>query len=483
MRIADAALGRAAALGAAHAAVRVARMRQGGVLLHDGELRAAQDVTDSGLAVRVRHGGAWGFAAVPEMTPEGAADAAARAVELARCTAGLFGPAAEPAGEPVHRDRTWVSPHRLAPFAVPESQRVALLADWAARLTAAPGVAHAVTKVRMAHEHTFYADLAGSSITQQRVRVHPMAIVMSHDGRTQRTLGPPVARGWEYLLGEAWDWDRELAGLPGLLAGKVAAEPVRPGRYDLVMAPSHLWLTIHESVGHATELDRALGHEVSYAGGTFATPDKLGKLRYGSELMHVTADRTTEHELATAGYDDEGVAAQRWDVVRGGVLCGYQTDRATAGAAGQPRSTGCAYAESARHLPIARLANVSLRPDPDGPDTDALIAGVTDGIYLAGSDSFSIDMQRRQFQFSAQTCLRIRNGRLAGQLRGVAYQADTLSFWRALRAVGGPQTYGSFGADLCGKGQPVQAAAASHGAPAAVFEGIRVVNTGEEDGA
>ncbi|MGI5238447.1 TldD/PmbA family protein [Dactylosporangium sp. CA-139066] len=480
MKLADAALGRAAGLGAGHAAVRVARTRRGGLLLHDGGLRAAEDVTDSGLAVRVRHGGAWGFAAVPELTPEAAADAAARAVELARSTAGLFGPPVEPAGEPVHRDRTWVSPHRTAPFDVPEPQRVALLADWAARLLAAPGVAHAVTKVRMADERTFYADLAGSSITQRRVRVHPMAVVMAAGGRTQRSLGPPVARGWEYLLGEGWDWDRELAGLPGLLAGKVAAEPVRPGRYDLVMAPSHLWLTIHESVGHATELDRALGHEVSYAGGTFATPEQLGRLRYGSPLMHVTADRTTAHELATAGYDDEGVAAQRWDLVRGGVLCGYQTDRATAGAAGQDRSTGCAYAESARHLPIARLANVSLQPDPAGPATDALIAGVADGIYLAGSDSFSIDAQRRQFQFSAQTCYRIRNGRLEGQLGGVAYQAETVAFWNALAAIGGPASYGSFGADLCGKGQPVQAAAASHGAPAAVFEGITVVNTGED---
>ncbi|WP_312247506.1 TldD/PmbA family protein [Micromonospora sp. D75] len=246
--------------------------------------------------------------------------------------------------------------------------------------------------------------------------------------------------------------------------------------------PSQLWLTIHESVGHATEYDRALGHEMSYAGGTFATPDAAGRLRYGSALMSVDADRSAPHGLATVGFDDEGVAAQSWPLIEAGVLVGFQHDRASAARAGLPRSAGCAYAESYRHTPMARMPNVSLRPAVDGPDTAALIAGVTDGFYLAGSDSWSIDMRRRQFQFTAQRWHRIRNGRLAGQVSGAAYQAETTAFWSALCGLGGEGTWLLSGADMCGKGQPVQAAAASHGCPSAVFRGIDVVDTGGRDG-
>ncbi|SBT42987.1 TldD/PmbA family protein [Micromonospora auratinigra] len=482
--VTDAALDRARRLGATHAAVRVARNRARRLLLHDGRLRGSQDGTELGLSVGVLHDGVRGFAAVPEVTPEGAVDAVERAVRLARVCRAAGAEPVELAPEPVYPDRRWSSPCRVDPFAVPEADAVALLAQWSRALLAAPVVRHALAKVSAVRENTWYADLAGTAVAQQRVRVHPQVLAVGVDDAgtaTLRTLGPPTARGWEYLHGEGWDWAGELAELPGQLAGKLRARPVRPGRYDLVTAPSHLWLTIHESVGHATEADRALGHEVSYAGGTFATPADVGALRYGSDLMTVTADRTDPHGLATVGWDDEGVAAGSWTLVRDGVLTGLQTDRHTAVRLGAPRSTGCAYAESAGHVPISRLPNVSLRPAADGPATDALIAGVEDGIYLVGSDSWSIDTQRRRFQFTAQRAYRIRHGRLGEQLAGVAYQADTTDFWGSLVAVGGPDTYHCFGADLCGKGQPVQAAAASHGSPTAVFRGVRVVDTGGEE--
>ncbi|WP_320066163.1 TldD/PmbA family protein [Micromonospora sp. RTGN7] len=483
--LAGAALDRARRLGVGHAAVRVARTRARRLLLHDGRLRGSQDTTELGLSVGVLHGGARGFAAVPEVTPAAAASAAERAVAVARVCRAAGAEPVELAPEPVHADRRWSSPCRIDPFAVPEPEAVALLASWSRRLLAAPVVAHVLAKVSAVRETTWYADTAGTSVVQQRVRVHPQLLVVGAgpDGgsATLRTLGPPTARGWEYLAdSDGWDWAAELAELPEHLAGKLRARPVRPGRYDLVMAPSHLWLTIHESVGHATEADRALGHEISYAGGTFATPADVGSLHYGSELMTVTADRTDPHGLATVGYDDEGVAAGSWTLVRDGVLTGLQTDRHTAVRLGADRSTGCAYAESATHVPISRLPNVSLRPAPDGPDTASLVSGVEDGILLVGSDSWSIDTQRRRFQFTAQRAHRIRRGRLDGQLAGVAYQAGTTDFWGSLVAVGGPGTYHSFGADLCGKGQPVQAAAASHGCPTAVFRGVRVVDTGAE---
>jgi TldD protein len=295
------------------------------------------------------------------------------------------------------------------------------------------------------------------------------------------SLAPPAGRGWEYLGGDGWDWHGELAQLPELLAEKAKAPSVHAGSYDLVIDPTNLWLTIHESVGHATEYDRAIGYEAAYAGTSFATPDGLGTLRYGSEHMHVTGDRTVQHGLSTIGFDDDGVATGEWDLVRDGVLVGYQLDRTFAPRLGLDRSNGCAFADSPHHVPIQRMANVSLRPDPThDTSTEELIAGVDRGIYVVGDKSWSIDMQRYNFQFTGQRFFRIEGGKLAGQLRDVAYQATTTDFWGSLDAVGGRSTWLLHGAMNCGKAQPGQVAAVSHGCPSARFRGINVLNTQEE---
>lgn len=250
----------------------------------------------------------------------------------------------ELASEPAHPDRTWVSSYEINPFDVPDADKTGLLADWSARLLAADGVAHADASLLTVQENKFYADTTGTSTTQQRIRLHPQLTAVavdpaSGDFDSMRTLAPPVGRGWEYLTGGSYDWDAELAGIPEHLAEKMRAPAVEAGTYDLVVDPSNLWLTIHESVGHATELDRALGYEAAYAGTSFATFDQLGKLAYGSALMNVTGDRTAEHGLATIGYDDEGVAAQSWDLIKDGTLVGYQLDRSIAGLTGFPAPT------------------------------------------------------------------------------------------------------------------------------------------------
>jgi TldD protein len=297
-----------------------------------------------------------------------------------------------------------------------------------------------------------------------------------------RTLAPPAGRGWEYLIGTGWDFDAEIAELPGLLMEHAKAPSVEPGRYDLVIDPSNLWLTIHESIGHATELDRALGYEAAYAGTSFATLDRLHALQYGSPVMNVTGDRTVEHGLATIGWDDEGVAGQQFDIVRDGVLVGYQLNRQMAAANDFGRSNGCAYADSAGHIPLQRMANVSLQPAADGPSTEELISGVKRGIYVVGDRSWSIDMQRFNFQFTGQQFHRIENGRLVGQVRDVAYQATTTDFWGSMEAVGGPGTYVLGGAFNCGKGQPGQVASVSHGCPTGLFRNVNVLNTKAEAG-
>ncbi|AOW94623.1 peptidase C69 [Rhodococcus sp. WMMA185] len=487
--MADAALPAARSAGASHADLRVHRLTSQSLRLREGEVQSVVDSSELGFAVRVLVDGTWGFASHAELTPETAVATTEEAVAVARALRGLNREHVELAAEPVYTNVHWVSDYEVDPFEVPTADKISLLGDYSRTLLASDGVDHVTADCLQVKEQTFYADLAGSSIVQQRVRLHPQLEATTVDQSagvfdTMRTLAPPVGRGWEYLApDDVWNWSAELAQIPDLLAEKVKAPTVVAGPTDLVIDPTNLWLTIHESIGHATEYDRAIGYEAAYAGTSFATPDKLGTLRYGTPIMHVTADRTVQHGLATTGYDDDGVQAQSWDLVADGVLVGYQLDRAFAPRLGLSRSNGCSYADSPHHVPIQRMANVSLQPDPvTDRSTDDLISGVEDGIYVVGDKSWSIDMQRYNFQFTGQRFYRIRGGRLDGQLRDVAYQATTTDFWGSMDAVGGPSTWQLGGAFNCGKAQPGQVAAVSHGCPSALFRGINVLNTRTEAG-
>jgi TldD protein len=486
-RMAEAALTRAQDFHVSHADFRFERLRNQDVRVRDGRLQGASDAEQVGFAVRVILDGAWGFASGVVLGTQSAVAVAETAVRTAQVAAAMTSRPVELAPEPTYDDVTWVSSYDIDPTTVPLEDKVALLAGWSGRLLAADGVEHSTALVRQVVENKFYADLAGTTTTQQRVRLEPEIEAHGTDERSgifdsMRTIAPPVGRGWEYLL-DGYDWDSELDQLPVLLAEKLRAPSVEAGRYDLVIHPSNLWLTIHESIGHATELDRALGYEANYAGTSFATVDKLNTLQYGSPVMNVTGDRTVEHGLATVGYDDEGVSAQSWDIIKDGVLVGYQLDRSMAQMMPDlngGRSNGCAYADSPGHIPIQRMANVSLQPAADGPSTDELVGRVEDGIYVVGDKSWSIDMQRYNFQFTGQRFYRIRNGRLDGQLRDVAYQATTTDFWGSMEAVGGPDTWQLGGAFNCGKAQPGQVASVSHGCPTSLFRDVNVLNTAAE---
>ncbi|MPZ97311.1 MAG: TldD/PmbA family protein [Propionibacteriales bacterium] len=486
-RLADAALQRARDFGVQHADFRLERIRTQDLTLRDGQLQGAIDGEELGFAVRVILDGTWGFASSVNLTSDAAVRAAEEAVNVAQVAKAINTETIELAPEPVYAEATWVSAYDVDPWTVPVADKIALLTEWSHRLLAADVVAHASVSLAQVFENKFYADLAGTTTTQQRVRLKPAIEAHGSDTESGRfdsmgSIAPPVGRGWEFLTGTGWDWDAELAEMPALLAEKLVAPSIEPGPYDLVIDPSNLWLTIHESIGHATELDRALGYEANYAGTSFATVDKLGTLKYGSAALRVTGDRTVEHGLATVGYDDEGVAGQQWDIVDDGVLVGYQLDRRMAMMQGLERSNGCAFADSPGHIPIQRMANVSIKPADDDTSTADLIGRVERGLFVVGDKSWSIDMQRYNFQFTGQRFFRIEDGELKGQVRDAAYQATTTDFWGSMEAVGGPDTWVLGGAFNCGKAQPGQVAPVSHGCPSALLRDITILNTATESG-
>src|SRR5438270_54876 len=400
--LADAALGAARTPRVSHAEVRVERTRVAATRARDGRLESDADGGGAGLSVRVLHDGTWGFAATSELSTDAAARAAREALEVARVAAALSTERVELAAEPAHV-AVWRSSYEIDPFDVPAVERAARLIDWTGRLVADERVDHADASLEAVQEQKFYADLAGSRTIQERIRVDPDVTAVAVDRGTgtfesMRTVAPPTGRGWEYLTGTGWDWDAELAALPELLAEKMAAPTAAAGAYDVVIDPSNLWLTIHESIGHATELDRALGYEAAYAGTSFATFDQLDRLRYGAPFMHVTADRTVEHGLATVGFDDEGVEAQAWDLIRDGTLVGYQLNRAMAARQGYARSNGCAFAH--RPLPAGADPQHRRRGGPVSPADPsrrlvehALAVSAADGCVVLASESTSANLR------------------------------------------------------------------------------------------
>jgi TldD protein len=479
----QAALDRAKRLGASYADFRFERIKEQSISVRDLALEHLTTTENVGYAVRVVHKGAWGFASGVALDADSAAAMAGRAVEVAEALAELNSEAVELAPEPSYRGE-YVSSYEIDPFSVPDDSKVGFMLGINEKVLGSKKVDHVDFTITQVKENKYFLSLEGSETNQQRVRVHGNFDAIRIDPQsgafeTMRSTAVPVGKGWEQFQ-SGYDYARDAEEIPSLLEEKMASPSVEPGRYDLVIHPTNLWLTIHESIGHATELDRVLGYEAAYAGTSFATLDKLNDLQYGSGIMHVTGDRMVEHGLSTVAYDDEGVAAQQWDLIRGGVLVGYQLNRQMANKQGFGRSNGCAYADSPGHVPLQRMPNVSLQPSEQQVTLEDLIGGVENGIYIVGDKSWSIDMQRYNFQFTGQKFFAIKSGHLAGQLKDVAYQATTTDFWNSMEAVGGPSTYLLGGAFNCGKGQPGQIAPVSHGAPAALFRQVNVLNTAKE---
>ncbi len=485
--LADAVLARATKLGASFADVHFMQTDRESLFVREKMVQGVDAGSSLGCSVRVLVEGAWGFAASSEITEKRLLELVESAVAIANGQKGWRAKPVEIESLPSFVGK-WELPVQVDPFSVSLEEKVErLLGINHAALE--KGASYCNSQVSSVRERKWLANTFGTRIEQSRIRIQPAFSVTLVDPKkgefaSRASSRPPRAAGYEHL--SEWDAAGEAALAVEQAREKMAAPSVVAGKKDLVIAPSNLWLTIHETVGHPTELDRALGYEANFAGTSFCTPDKLDSLQYGSAIVNIFADRTAATGLATVAWDDDGVetAGKEFPIIKEGVFRNFQMALGQAALIGREGgSNGCAYSDSFDAFPIQRMPNISLQPGSDDTVTaESLIADVEDGIYIDGNGSWSIDQQRYNFQFTGQVFHRIRNGKLDGMFRDVAYQGNSVDFWNACDGLGGKSSYELGGAFNCGKGQPQQVAPVSHGAVPARFRQINVLNTAQESG-
>ncbi|MBI4420877.1 MAG: TldD/PmbA family protein [Gemmatimonadetes bacterium] len=485
------ALNAAKLAGASYADARIGRQRQSNVQTRERQIVNVGDTDTSGCGIRALVDGCWGFAATPRLTRDGVAQAAHEAVAVAKANRVARDQRVELAPAPVHADASWRSAHEIDPWDVSLEEKTDLLLRANAEALKVANVRFVSSGLSFVKDERNFASTEGSVIVQEFVRCQPNVNVTAvaadfSDFQNRGNIAPPAERGWEYI--KQVDLVSNMPRWADEAAQKLKAKPVEVGRYDLILHPSHLWLTIHESIGHPTELDRAMGYEANYAGTSFVAPPQavLGKLKYGPEFMNVQGDRSQKGAVSTMGYDDEGVQPDDFLIVKNGVFNDYQTTREQANwlkwwydAQKRPtRSHGHSYAQNWSSVQFQRMPNVSLLPGERAVSWDDLIAATENGIAIVGDGSFSIDQQRYNAQFGGQVFYEVKAGKITGMLKDVAYQLRTPDFWNSMDLIGGAATYELYGALNDGKGQPGQSNAAGHGAVPARFRQQNVINTG-----
>jgi TldD protein len=471
--MAELALKRVAAAGAEYGDVRIVRSMSQTIRGEDRRIDSIRDVEDSGFGVRVLYHGGWGFAASSVLSQEEVPRVADLAVEIARGSASLANEKTRLVDEPVHRDHV-VTRCRVDPFAVPLEQKTTLLQEVMDAVQRQPEVVRSRASLWAQRDRKLFASTEGTRLEFDLMAVQgEFTATARHEDRfASRSFATPHLRtGYESI--EAANFAAHAPRIATQAVEKVAAPAVRPGLYDLVLDPEHLALTMHESCGHPSELDRALGYEANYAGTSFLTPEKRGTFRYGSRHVNLIADNTEPETLAATGYDDDGVACQRWDIVREGVFVGYCTNREVASKIGETRSRGSSRADSWGCVPIVRIANIGL--EPGTASLDDLVADVKRGIYIEGHGSYSIDQRRYNFQFGGDAFWLIENGRRTTMLRDVIYHGITPEFWNSCDGVADPRHRRRYGFITCGKGQPGQAGWMTHAASHARFRRVAVI--------
>jgi TldD protein len=477
------ALDAARSAGAGYADVRIGQNRAQAVSTRERRVQGLADTETAGVGVRVLVDGTWGFAATRDLTPDGVVVAARQAVAQARANRAAQVRPVQLAPVTPTAYGEWKSPIEVDPFTVPVADKVALLLAANEAAMKVQGVRFVNSSMSFLREEKTFASTDRASPSMTVTAVSPDM----RDFQTRESADvAPMGLGYEHvtrsdMVGNATRWANEAVQ-------KLSAKPVEVGRYDLILHPSHLFLTIHESVAHPTELDRALGFEANFAGTSFVSPPEavLGKMRYGPPIMNIQADRSQVGSLAACGWDDEGVKPETYMIIKDGMFVDYQTTREQApylaqyyASRGQPvRSHGNSYAQSWEDVQFQRMPNVSLLPGAKDVGWDDLIAATDRGIAIVGRGSFSIDQQRYNAQFGGQVFYEVRGGKIVGMLKDVAYQMRTPEFWGAMDMVGGKKSYMLYGSPNDGKGQPSQSNAVSHGCPPTRHRQINVINTG-----
>jgi TldD protein len=466
--------------GASYADIRLGETAREYAAARDDRLEHFDERSSRGFGLRVLLDGSWGFYGARRLDAASVKEGVERALENARAMRPIQGRPIALEELPAHQ-ADWIMPMGVDPFAIPTREKSDLLLAICAAARDA-GADFCSASLSLAREERLFANSFGARLRQTRTRVYPTFRATAVDRAAGRmasrdSLTPARGAGWEYVTSGGLVEEAARAGAEA--RAKLAAKPVVSGDYDLVIDPTNLWLTIHETVGHSTELDRILGWEANFAGTSFVKPQMLDKLQFGSALMTIVADRSQPGALSTIGFDDDGAPAEaaEFRIIEKGVLKNFQMALGQAQYIGLSASNGCAYADSPTSFPIQRMPNISLAPNPEKCSLDDLFSGVENGIYVVGAGSWSIDQQRDNFQFGGQLFYEIRNGRLGELLRDGAYQGRTIPFWNSLDGLGDASTYHLDGTFTCGKAEPIQVAPVSHGSPPARFRKVRVLNT------
>lgn len=501
-KLADVALDAAKKAGASYADARVGRYLNQFVVTREKNVQNIVNTESYGTGIRVIANGTWGFAATNDMKPESVAQAARDAVAIAKANSKFQTDPVNLAPNKGAGKVSWATPIKKNAFEIPIKDKVDMLMEVNSKAMA-NGADFINSIFFLVNEQKFFASTEGSYIDQDVHRLWAPFFVTAVDKetgkfRTRQSLSQPVGMGWEYLDGDAaekvpgvtnryrWSYDmvEDAIAAAKQAKEKLTAPSIEPGKYDLVLDPSHLWLTIHESVGHPLELDRVLGYEANYAGTSFATLDKWKSrdFQYGSKLVNLYADKIQPGSLGAVAYDDEGVRTRQWDLVKDGVLVNYQAIRDQVHMLDQKESHGCCYADSWSSVQFQRMPNVSLAPGSKPLTPDEMIKDVEKGIYIVGAGSYSIDQQRYNFQFGGQLFYEIENGEIKGMVEDVAYQSNTQEFWNSCAALCDKSDYRLGGSFFDGKGQPGQVSAVSHGSSTARFDGVNVINTARKIG-
>lgn len=486
--LAEVALSAAKKTGATYADIRINRYRD-----QFTALRSSPDITTGkvnnvpnvgeqqsfGFGVRVIANGTWGFACSPIVTREEIAKVAAQAVAVAKANSALQRSPVRLAPTKTYVD-VYQTPFKKNPFDVPIPEKLALYEKVNAEIRSVPKVFAASTFVNIHAEDKFFASSEGSRIQQYIVQTVGSMSAQARDvqtriSRTRNYLPPPETGGWELI--EKADLIAHGKRIGEEVVEHLTAPAVTAGKKDLILMPNHLALTIHESIGHSTEFDRAIGYEANYAGTSFLTPEKLGKYRVGSEMMNIVGDRTLPGAMSTIGYDDDGVKTTSFPIINKGIFVGYQTIRDQAHLVKENASRGCCNADSWDSIPFQRMPNVWLKPAEKPMSLDELISGVDDGILIDGRGSYSIDQQRYNFQFGGDAFWEIKGGKKGKMISRVAYQSRTDDFWQKLDGMCDQRFWTNQGLNSDGKGQPPQINAMSHGCSPSRFRGINVLQT------